>query len=223
MLAKSYGCAVFGIDASIITIEANVSAGTKRFMVGLPDNAVKESWSRIESALKASGYSMPRSRVILNLAPADVKKEGSAYDLPIALCLMMASGQIDTKYLEKYVIMGELALDGQLRPIKGALPIAIMARKKEYKGLIVPKENGMEAAIVNDLEVIGMSHIKDAVQFFTGEKEIKPYKIDTRDIFYNQLEDYGSDFCDVQGQENIKRALEISAAGGHNAILIYRV
>jgi len=220
MLAKSYGCAVFGIDASIITIEANVSAGTKRFMVGLPDNAVKESWSRIESALKASGYSMPRSRVILNLAPADVKKEGSAYDLPIALCLMMASGQIDTKYLEKYVIMGELALDGQLRPIKGALPIAIMARKQEFKGLILPKENGMEAAIVNDLDVIGVSYIKEAVQFFTGDKEIKPYKIDTRDIFYNQVDDYGSDFCDVQGQENIKRALEISAAGSHNAIMI---
>jgi len=220
MLAKSYGCAVFGIDASIITIEANVSAGTQRFMVGLPDNAVKESWSRIESALKSSGYTMPRSRVILNLAPADVKKEGSAYDLPIALCLMQASDQIDTETLEKYVIMGELALDGQLRPIKGALPIAIKARKQEFKGLILPKENGIEAAFVNDLDVISVSNIKEAVEFFSGEKEIKPYHINTREVFFDQVEDFGVDFCDVQGQENIKRALEISAAGGHNALMI---
>ena len=150
MLAKSYGCAVFGIDASIITIEANVCAGTKRFMVGLPDNAVKESWSRIESALKYSGFNMPRSRIILNLAPADIKKEGSAYDLPIALSPMKASRQLETDLLEKFLIMGELALDGQLRPIKGALLIAILARKKGYKGFILPKENSMEAAIVND-------------------------------------------------------------------------
>jgi magnesium chelatase family protein len=220
MLAKSYGCAVFGIDASIITIEANVSAGTQRFMVGLPDNAVKESWSRIESALKYSGYIMPRSRVILNLAPADIKKEGSSYDLPIALSLMKASDQINTDLLDKYMIMGELALDGQLRPIKGALPIAIKARKEGFKGLILPKENGTEAAIVNELEVIGVSSIRDAVQFFSGEKEIEPYNINTREIFYDQAEDFGSDFSDVQGQENIKRALEISAAGGHNAIMI---
>jgi magnesium chelatase family protein len=220
MLAKSYGCAVFGIDASIITIEANVSAGTQRLMVGLPDNAVKESWSRIESALKDSGYIMPRSRVILNLAPADIKKEGSSYDLPIALSLMKASDQINTDLLDKYMIMGELALDGQLRPIKGALPIAIKARKEGFKGLILPKENGTEAAIVNELEVIGVSSIRDAVQFFSGEKEIEPYNINTREIFYDQAEDFGSDFSDVQGQENIKRALEISAAGGHNAIMI---
>jgi magnesium chelatase family protein len=220
MLAKSYGCAVFGIDASIITIEANVSAGTQRFMVGLPDNAVKESWSRIESALKSSGYTMPRSRIILNLAPADVRKEGSAYDLPIALCLMHASGQINTDTLERYVIMGELALDGLLRPIKGALPIAIKARKHGFKGLIVPKENGMEAAIVNDLDVIGVSQISEAVEFFSGKRKIEPFRINTRELFYNQADDYGFDFCDVQGQENIKRALEISAAGGHNAILI---
>jgi magnesium chelatase family protein len=220
MLAKSYGCAVFGIDASIITIEANVSAGTKQFMVGLPDNAVKESWSRIESSLKYSGYRMPRTRVIFNLAPADIKKEGSAYDLPLALSLMKASDQMDTDLLENYVIMGELALDGQLRPIKGALPIAIKARKEGFKGLILPKENGMEAAIVNDLEVIGVSSIREAVDFFKGDKEIKPYHVNTRELFYDQLEDFGSDFSNVQGQENIKRALEISAAGGHNAVMI---
>ena len=220
MLAKSYGCAVFGIDASIITIEANVLAGTKRFMVGLPDNAVKESWSRIESALKYSGYNMPRSRVILNLAPANIKKEGSAYDLPIALSLMTASNQIDTAHLDEYVIMGELALDGRLRPIKGALPIAIKAREEGFKGFVLPKENSNEAAIVNDLDIIGVPDIRAAVRFFSGELEIKPYTINTREIFYDQLEEYSTDFGDVQGQENIKRALEISAAGGHNAIMI---
>ncbi len=220
MLAKSYGCAVFGIDASIITIEANVCAGTKRFMVGLPDNAVKESWSRIESALKHSGFTMPRTRIILNLAPADVKKEGSAYDLPIALSLMKASKQLETNLLENYVIMGELALDGQLRPIKGALLIAILARKKGYKGLILPKENSKEAAIVNDLQVIGVSNISDAVAFLLAEKKISPCYINTRELFYDQAEDFGLDFKDVQGQGNIKRALEIAAAGSHNAIMI---
>ena len=220
MLAKSYGCAVFGIEASIITIEANVCAGTKRFMVGLPDNAVKESWSRIESALKYSGFTMPRTRIILNLAPADIKKEGSAYDLPIALSLMKASKQLDTNNLENYVIMGELALDGQLRPIKGALLIAIMARRKGYKGLILPRENSMEAAIVNDLHIIGVSNISDAVAFLQSEKEIRPFNINTRELFYDQAEDIGLDFKDVQGQGNIKRALEIAAAGSHNAIMI---
>ena len=220
MLAKSYGCAVFGIDASIITIEANVCAGTKRFMVGLPDNAVKESWSRIESALKYSGYTMPRSRIILNLAPADIKKEGSAYDLPIALSLMKASGQLDTDLLEKFVIMGELSLDGQLRPIKGALPIAILARKSGFKGLILPKENGMEAAIVNNLDVMGVSNIQEAVGLLCSENEIKPININTRELFFDQIEDFGFDFKEVQGQENIKRALEIAAAGSHNAIMI---
>ncbi len=220
MLAKSYGCAVFGIDASIITIEANVCAGTKRFMVGLPDNAVKESWSRIESALKYSGYTMPRSRIILNLAPADIKKEGSAYDLPIALSMMKASGQLDTDLLEKFVIMGELSLDGQLRPIKGVLPIAILARKCGFKGLILPKENGMEAAIVNDLDVMGVSNIQDAVGLLCSENKIKPININTRELFFDQIEDFGFDFKEVQGQENIKRALEIAAAGSHNAIMI---
>lgn len=220
MLARSYGCAIFGISASIITIEANVSAGTQRFMVGLADNAVKESWSRIESALKCSGYTMPRSRIILNLAPADIRKEGSAYDLPIALSLMKASGQIDTDFLETYVIMGELALDGHLRPIKGALPIAIKARKEGFKGLILPRDNGMEAAIVNDLQVIGVTDIRSAVEFFLGKLEIKPIVLNTREIFYDKADNIGPDFSEVQGQVNIKRALEISAAGGHNAILI---
>jgi magnesium chelatase family protein len=174
----------------------------------------------VESALKYSGYTMPRSRIILNLAPADIKKEGSAYDLTIALSLMKASRQMDTDLLEKFVIMGELALDGQLRPIKGALLIAIMARKRGFKGLILPKENAMEAAIVNDLEVMGVSNIRDAVDFLLAQKEIKPFNINTRELFFDQIEDFGMDFKEVQGQNNIKRALEIAAAGSHNAIMI---
>lgn len=220
MLAKAFGCAVFGIDASIITIEVNVSPGTKHYIVGLPDNAVKESWSRIESALKYNGFKMPNSRVIINLAPADIRKEGSSYDLPIALGLLKASGQMEFKEFDSYVIMGELALDGQLRPIKGALPIAIEARKRGFSGFIVPKENCKEAAIVNDLKVIGIENIVEAVDFFCGNTTIKPVQLNTRELFYDQIDDYSSNFRDVQGQENIKRALEIAASGGHNAIMI---
>jgi len=220
MLAKTFGCAVFGIDASIITIEVNVSAGTKHYMVGLPDNAVKESRSRIESALKYSGFKMPNSRVIINLAPADIRKEGTAYDLPMAMGLLQASGQVDSENIYRYVVMGELALDGQLRPIKGALPIAIEARKREFEGLVVPKENSREAAIVNGLKVIGIENIVEAVDFFSGKRTIEPVEFDTRELFYDQVNDYDFDFRDVQGQENIKRALEIAASGGHNAIMI---
>lgn len=220
MLAKTYGSAVYGVDAFKITVEVNVGQGTKFFMVGLPDSAVKESEQRVESAIKHLGYRMPRQKVVVNLAPADIRKEGSAYDLPIALGILKASEQITTGTLEDYVIMGELALDGELRPIKGALPIAIEARKNGFKGFILPKENASEAAIVDGLNVIGVSSIQDAILHIEGEQTIPPVAYDTRDVFFSEQDNYASDFSDVQGQENIKRAMEIAAAGGHNVIMI---
>lgn len=220
MLAKTYGSAVQGVDAYKITIEVNVGQGTKFFMVGLPDSAVKESEQRVESAIKYFGYRMPRQKVVVNLAPADIRKEGSSYDLPIALGILKASEQIVAEELEKYVIMGELSLDGILRPIKGALPIAIEARKNGFKGFILPKENASEAAIVDGLEIIGVETISQAIKHLEGEEIIPPTAYDTRDMFFTELNSYAYDFADVQGQENIKRAMEIAAAGGHNVIMI---
>lgn len=220
MLAKTFGSAVYGVNAFTITIEVNVGQGTKFYMVGLPDSAVKESEQRVESAIKYFGYRMPRQKVVVNLAPADIKKEGSAYDLPIALGILQASEQADLQQLDQYVIMGELSLDGILRPVKGALPIAIEARKRGFKGFILPKENATEAAIVDNIEVIGVASIKEAIEHLNGSSTIPPTSYDTRDVFFNEIDLVESDFADVQGQENIKRAMEIAAAGGHNVIMI---
>ncbi len=226
MLVKTFGGAVQGIDAKIITVE--VSAGgapidDKKnfyFLVGLPDNAVRESWQRIEAALKNTRLRLDRVKLVVNLAPADIKKEGSAYDLPIALGIYAASNNIFYQNIEDYVIMGELGLDGSVRPIKGALPIAIEARREKFKGIILPKENAREAAIVSDLIVYGIENITEAIAFFDGKSPLEQTIVNTREEFAKQNNDYDVDFADVRGQENIKRALELAAAGGHNAILI---
>jgi magnesium chelatase family protein len=222
MLSTTNGAAVYGVSAALITVEVSVlKGGFGLSVVGLPDNAVRESLQRIDAALKNGGYELSRYKTIVNLAPADIRKEGSAYDLPIALSLLSSGGNIAyEKDLKDYVILGELALDGTLRPIKGVLPIAIEARANKLKGFILPLENAQEASIVNNLDVIGVETLDDAVKFLTGEKEIAPLITDTRDIFYHTLNEYEADFSHVQGQENIKRALEIAAAGGHNAIMI---
>lgn len=220
MVSKTFGSAVHGVDAKTITVEVDVTQGQKFFLTGLPDNAIKESQHRIESAIKSLGYFFPRNKVVVNLAPADVRKEGSAYDLPIALCILAASGQISSDVLEKYVIMGELSLDASLRPIKGVLPISIQSRKEQFKGFILPKKNTREAAIVNNLDIIGVENLREAIDFVEGKLTIEPLVVDTRDVFQSKVNSYEADFKDVQGQENIKRALEIAAAGGHNAIMI---
>lgn len=220
MVAKTYGGAVHGVDARTIEVEVSVDQGLHFFMSGLPDNAIKESQHRVESALKAAAFFMPRKKTVVNLAPADIRKEGSAYDLPIALCILRASGQIQAAALEAYIIMGELALDGTLRPIRGVLPIAIQARAEGFRGFILPADNAREAAIVGDIDILPVHTLKDAVDFLAGEKHIVPLHADAKTVFATQGAAYDIDFKDVQGQDNIKRALEIAAAGGHNVVMI---
>ena len=223
MLVKTYGSAVYGVEAITITVEVNVNNQGKpeAIIVGLPDSAVKESIQRVESAIKDNGYFMPRTKLVVNLAPADIRKSGTPFDLPIAMGTLGASEQLDNpEKLTEYVIMGELSLDGTVSPIKGALPIAIQARKENFKGLIVPKQNAREAAMVNNLNVYGVAHLNEVIEFFKDENSLQPVIVNTREEFAYAQNDFDIDFCDVKGQENIKRALEITAAGGHNAILI---
>jgi magnesium chelatase family protein len=221
MLVTTYSSTIIGVHAITISIEVNVSAGAHFFIVGLPDNAVKECQHRIESALKNRGYYFPRTKVIVNLAPADIRKSGSAFDLPIALAILGATEQLtNSDDLKSYMMLGELGLDGSIKPIKGALPIAMQAKKESFKALFVPKMNEREAAMVSGLTVYGIEHIEDIIGFLKGEKELWPAVIDASSSFFNEQQVYENDFQEVKGQSNIKRALEIAAAGGHNAILI---
>lgn len=220
MLIKVFGAAVQGIDATLITIEVNSSRGCMFYLVGLPDSAVKESHQRIISALQVNGYRMPTSNIVINMAPADIRKEGAAYDLPLAIGMLGASEVIKPDKLSRYLLMGELSLDGSLQPIKGALPIAIKARELGFEGIIIPRQNTREAAVVNNLKVYGAKNLKEVIEFFNDKQELELVHVDTRKEFYTRQNDFDLDFSDVKGQENVKRALEVAAAGGHNILLI---
>lgn len=220
MLVKTFSSAVFGIDATTITIEVNVGQGINFFLVGLPDNAVKESQQRIKAALRNNGFNFPGKEITINMAPADIRKEGSVYDLPIALGILAASEQLTADRLQDFIILGELSLDGNIQPMKGVLPIAIQAKTEGYKGLILPGVNAREAAVVDGLEIYGIDHLNEVVGFLNGKISLEAVKPDPGEDFMQKLQESSVDFRDVKGQENIKRAFEISASGGHNVILI---
>ena len=220
MLIKVYGSAVFGVEATTITVEVNIDKGVGYHLVGLPDNAIKESSYRIAAALKNNGYNLPVKKITINMAPADLRKEGSAYDLTLAIGILAASGQINADEVGKYIIMGELSLDGSLQPIKGVLPIAIKAKEEGFKGFFLPQQNVKEAAIVSGLDVYGIENVMEVINFFEGKSQLEPTIINTREEFYKTLDFPDFDFSEVRGQESIKRCMEIAAAGGHNIILI---
>lgn len=220
MLVKTFAAALQGISATIVTIEVNCTKGIQFYLVGLPDVAVRESHERIISALQVSGYKFPRNRIVINMAPADIRKEGSSYDLPLAVGILAAAGELDISRLDQFMLMGELSLDGSLQPVKGVLPIAIKAREEGFKGFILPKQNAREAAVVDTLNVYGMENIREVIEFIERKREIPPTVVDTRKEFYDRQQQFDFDFSDVRGQENVKRALEVAAAGGHNLIMV---
>ncbi len=220
MLVNTYCAAVNGLEVNTVKVEVSMTRGVQFHLTGLADTAVKESYDRIKAALQNNGFKMPVMDITINLSPADIKKEGSGYDLPLAIGILAANGKVESDHLHEYMMMGELGLDGSLQPIRGALPIAIRARAEKFKGLIVPKQNVREAAVVNQVEVYGMESLMEVIHFLNGSKNVEPTMIDTRREFYEQQCQFDLDFADVRGQENVKRALEVAAAGGHNLIMI---